>query len=90
MFCSSCSSQYKIVGRLEFRARCTECDNPLHSCVNCNFFDEGAYNKCRENKAERVVEKVRENRCEYFQPAAEKKQTTSDKNPTQTFDDLFS
>lgn len=39
--------------------------------MNCAFYDAGAYNACREPQAERVLDKERANRCDYFAPARE-------------------
>jgi len=69
MHCASCGREIEIRGRLQFRERCPGCDAALHTCVCCRFYDAGAYNQCRETKAERQVEKERENRCEYFSAA---------------------
>ena len=37
-------------------------------CRNCAFYDASAYNECRESNAERVSDRDRANRCDYFQP----------------------
>jgi len=85
MWCRACSKEVSIAGRVPFRERCPHCDAALHSCVNCRFHDSAAYNSCREPKAERQVEKQRENRCEYFETmtvppgmTAKKPQTSKD------------
>ncbi len=39
--------------------------------MNCAFYDPSAYNACREPQAERVLDKDRANRCDYFAPARE-------------------
>jgi len=70
MWCRACGEEIPVHGRVPFRERCPKCDAPLHACLNCRFHDPGAYNQCRENRAERQVDKQRENRCEYFEPAA--------------------
>ena len=36
--------------------------------MNCRFHDPSAYNECREPNAERVSDRDRANRCEYFVP----------------------
>jgi len=54
----------KLVGR---RDTCPFCGSDLHVCLNCRFYDPGAYNNCREPQAERVVEKDRSNFCDYFE-----------------------
>jgi len=51
------------IGRREM---CPHCGADLHACLNCRFYDPGAYNACREPQAERGLEKERANFCDYF------------------------
>ena len=53
-----------------FRAECDACGSDLHVCLNCAHHDVAAYNECRESSAERVAERDRANRCDYFRPEA--------------------
>lgn len=46
---------------------CPKCGSAVKVCLNCRFYDRGAYNDCREPSAERVVEKDRANFCEFFE-----------------------
>lgn len=71
MQCHSCRKEVPLSGRVGFRDECPHCGADFHSCVYCLFHDSGAYNECREPNAERVGDKEKANRCEYFQPAAE-------------------
>ena len=32
----------------------------------CQFYDPKAYNECRENSADRIVDKEKANFCDYF------------------------
>ena len=50
------------------RDRGPGCDSPLHACRNCEFYDPAFNNSCRETAAERVVEKEKQNFCDYFRP----------------------
>lgn len=52
------------------REECEACGADLHVCRGCGHHDASAYNECRETNAERVVDKERANRCDYFVPAA--------------------
>jgi hypothetical protein len=52
------------------RAECERCAESLHSCRNCTFYDVSAYNECHETSAERVVDKLAANFCDFFAPAA--------------------
>lgn len=36
-------------------------------CLNCAFYEKGAYNDCRESSADRVVCKDKANFCEFFE-----------------------
>jgi len=92
MVCASCGKEVQQKGRLAFRERCPFCDAPLHTCAQCAFYEKGAYNQCREPRAERQVEKGRENRCEYFSAssAAPAATRTPPPNARNAFDALFS
>ena len=47
-----------------------KCGEALHCCRNCEFFQTGVANDCREPNAERVADKTAGNFCDYFRPAA--------------------
>ena len=64
MFCYHC--QKPVEGKVSFRDECLHCQADLHICLNCRFYDPSFYNECKESLAERVKEKDRNNRCEYF------------------------
>jgi len=66
--CSKCSMEIQIQDRVGRRDECPNCHADLHSCVNCEFYDEKAYNSCRESAADVVKEKERSNFCDYFSP----------------------
>lgn len=50
-----------------FREECPHCGQDAHVCKNCEFYDQGSYNDCRETSAEVVREKERANFCDFFQ-----------------------
>lgn len=91
MNCRKCATPYPVSqGRVPFRARCARCDTPLHVCMQCGHYDPGAYNGCRESGAERVTDKERENRCEYFRPGSSNpKDEPPGDDAKKAFDDLF-
>ncbi len=66
--CYKCSTELKLAPseRLAFFAHCAKCNEDLHICLNCQFHDPSAYNECREPSADRVSDRERANRCEYF------------------------
>ena len=64
--CHSCKKEIPsdlFIGR---QSSCPSCRSDLHVCLNCSFYESGAYNDCRESQAERVLDKNRSNFCDYF------------------------
>jgi hypothetical protein len=70
MRCFACSKAVALASgeRVGFRDTCEACGADLHVCRNCTHHDPSAYNECREPNAERVSERDRANRCDYFSP----------------------
>ncbi|MCR9093792.1 MAG: DUF4407 domain-containing protein [bacterium] len=68
MRCHACDAEVELAAgeAIGFRAECDRCAADLHVCLNCDHHDPGAYNECREPSAERVRDRDRANRCEYF------------------------
>ncbi len=71
MQCRQCGREVELRAgeRVGFRDACEGCGGDLHSCVHCAHHDRSAYNECREPNAERVSDRERANRCDYFAPA---------------------
>lgn len=88
--CHSCRRELVISlppGRTE---TCPACGADLRCCLNCTFYDEAAYNNCREGQAERVLQKDRANFCEFFRFRDESSLSVSPSGATrQKLDDLF-
>jgi hypothetical protein len=70
MRCFQCDADHPLATgeRVGFRDECASCGSDLHVCRNCAHHDPHAYNECRESSAERVGDRERANRCDYFQP----------------------
>jgi hypothetical protein len=68
MRCSACNADLDLASgeRIGFRDSCDRCSADLHTCKNCTHHDPSAYNECRESSAERVSDRERANRCDYF------------------------
>ncbi len=65
--CAHCQKEIPENDRIGRQAQCPFCGQDLHVCLNCAFYEPGAYNDCRESQAERVLDKSRSNFCDYFQ-----------------------
>lgn len=72
MDCFACGAAIGFASgeRVGFRDACSRCGADLHACRQCAHHDAGAYNACREPQAERVADRERANRCDWFAPAA--------------------
>ena len=72
MQCHACQSEIPIAAgeSIGFRDTCDRCGADLHACLNCAHYEPTAYNECRESNAERILDRDRANRCDYFRPGA--------------------
>ena len=68
MHCGACGTGIELASgeRVGFRDTCPGCSSDLHACRSCSHHDPGAYNESREPNAERVSDRERANRCEWF------------------------
>ena len=103
MQCYKC--QLKIKEKITFRSVCAQCYSDLHVCINCQSYAPGKPNDCKISEIDKVVDKEKNNFCEYFvyqdqRPplkntskiqVAKKLFKDGDKNDhkTKSFDDLF-
>jgi hypothetical protein len=69
VICAGCRGDLGRLERVGRRDTCTHCGADLHSCRNCGFYEPSLANACREPQAERVLDKLRSNFCEFFVPA---------------------
>jgi hypothetical protein len=71
MQCAACGAAVELASgeRIGFRDECPRCRADLHSCRNCAHHDPRAYNECREPGTERVADRDRANRCDWFAPS---------------------
>lgn len=71
---------------------CPACSVSLHVCRMCVYYDVNAVDQCREDDAERVVEKARPNFCDYFKPdssAFDPTEKSADDAARSAAEDLF-
>jgi hypothetical protein len=69
--CWNCGAPLTVLdyGRAD---TCRKCGRDTKVCKGCQHYDPSAHNECRENQADRVVEKERSNFCDYFRPGSGK------------------
>ena len=88
--CFSCSTELATDIAPGRGAECHKCGADLKVCLNCRFYESGAYNDCVEPNAERVVEKERANYCEYFQFSKQNRtESSAKKDPLDELKRLF-
>lgn len=89
--CYSCSKEIEVNSnqKIDFRETCFKCKKDAHVCLNCEHYERGAYNDCKESQAEKVPNKDKANFCEYFKFTNKDRSQTSDENPLDKLDDLF-
>jgi hypothetical protein len=65
-FCHDCRGDLALEGRVGFRESCHHCEADLHACLNCELYDPGAHNNCREPTADYVSDTAKRNFCGHF------------------------
>jgi hypothetical protein len=68
--CWSCRQKTTMQDKVTRSDECPHCRADMRSCKNCQYYDPGAHNQCRETIAEYVPEKERRNFCGMYKPFA--------------------
>ena len=92
MICHACQTEILLAAgeSLGFREACDRCRADLHVCLNCLHHDPSAYNECHEPNAERILDRDRANRCEYFRPTGKTRASEDGRDKALTdLEDLF-
>jgi hypothetical protein len=63
--CHRCGAEFGV-SAVGVRDVCERCRAYLHCCRNCEFYEPGAHNDCREPNAEAVADKEQGNFCDFF------------------------
>ncbi len=61
--CWSCRQSTEMEDKVRRNDECPHCHTDMHSCKNCQYYDPGAHNDCKETIAEYVPDKERANFC---------------------------
>jgi hypothetical protein len=91
MICHHCRNEVKVEGFISRTDDCPHCGSDIRCCLNCDSYDPGAHNRCREPQAEWVTDREKANFCDYFKP--NKRKTAGTKTATidarSDFENLF-
>ena len=64
--CHKCSGLLEFEVKMQRTDVCPHCASDLHCCKNCEYWEPGEHNQCREKIAEYVPERERTNYCTFF------------------------
>ena len=65
-FCWHCNNELVFEVKMGHRDNCPHCASDLHCCKNCQLYDPGAHNSCREPTSDYVPDKEKFNFCGWF------------------------
>jgi hypothetical protein len=65
-FCHKCRAELVFEVKMQRTDACPHCGADLHACKNCEHWDPGAYNECKEHISEYVPDREATNRCTFF------------------------
>lgn len=66
LVCWSCSQPTEMEDKATRSDVCPHCRADMRCCKNCQYYDPGAHNQCRETISEYVPDKERGNFCGMF------------------------
>ena len=72
MDCYFCKEEILVEDKVGRNDTCPHCNRDLRCCKQCKFYDQSAYNECKEVAAERIIDKERANFCDFFLPRGSK------------------
>lgn len=88
--CAACAAE--IQASITLDSSCPKCNEDLHTCRQCTYFDPGARFECRKPITARIANKGARNECELFAARTVVERETSSGTPTdarQAFAKLF-
>lgn len=69
--CYKCQTVLDLTteSKVSRQEECPKCFANIHCCKMCFFYEPKSYNECKEPVAQRIVEKEKNNFCEFFKLA---------------------
>ncbi len=91
MNCFNCNGElfFQDGEKVTRHDECQSCKVSLHVCKLCNFYDPSVYNECREDNAERILDKEKNNYCDYYVFSSLKVNEGEKENLTDIANSLF-
>ena len=65
-FCHKCKNELVFEVKMQRRDTCPHCGADLHACKNCEHWDPGAHNQCKEHITEYIPDREAANYCTFF------------------------
>jgi len=88
--CVFCQKEVEVIDRVGVRDDCPHCDESLHCCLQCQFYDEKSFHECHEKVDNRVEHKDKANYCDLFKFGRDAAVKTADKDKIKSeMDKLF-
>ena len=91
VFCYKCSKpiEYEVNRRIPREEECPHCFEYLHCCKMCIFYKKSSYNECLEPVSQRIIDKEKNNFCDFFKIGHVGENTTNEKSLLDNANDLF-
>ena len=66
-FCFKCANELDFERvKMQRTDQCIHCGADMHCCRNCEYWEPGSHNQCREHIAEYISDRERMNHCTHF------------------------
>ncbi len=66
-FCFKCNNEIDFERiKMQRTDACPHCGQDMQCCRNCEYWDPGAHNQCREHITEYITDRERSNYCSHF------------------------
>jgi len=79
--CWSCHQTTEMEDKIKRSDECPHCRLDMRSCKNCQYYDPGAHNECKETIAEYVPDKERGNFCGMYKAFQGEREAVADVGP---------
>ncbi len=78
--CWSCGEDTEMEDKVTRSDECPHCRSDMRSCKNCQYYDQGSHNECKETISEYIPDKERTNFCGMYRPFQGERDPQEDKN----------